>query len=148
VSERRVNSASAGRSWSDSSSSTDNRAHARFATPAGSWETAEDPTSLTSFAGFGGHCARRAHRTAYSFATGGFAPRDSYDPFRGSVRQYATSDGQENEMITLGIILLIIGFIAKVVILWTIGIILVVIGLIFVVLGAMGRAVGGRRHYY
>jgi Family of unknown function (DUF6131) len=32
--------------------------------------------------------------------------------------------------------------------LWTIGIILVVIGLILVVLGMMGRAVGGRSHYY
>jgi hypothetical protein len=51
-------------------------------------------------------------------------------------------------MITLGIILLIIGFIAKLAILWTIGIVLVVIGAILFVLGAMGRAVGGRRHYY
>ena len=51
-------------------------------------------------------------------------------------------------MIVLGIILLIIGFIAKVAILWTIGIILVVVGLVLVVLGSMGRAVGGRRHYY
>ena len=51
-------------------------------------------------------------------------------------------------MIVLGIILLIIGFIAKVAILWTIGIILLVIGLILLVLGSMGRAVGGRRHYY
>jgi uncharacterized membrane protein HdeD (DUF308 family) len=51
-------------------------------------------------------------------------------------------------MIILGIILLIIGFIAKIAILWTIGIILLVVGLIFVVLGSMGRAVGGRRHYY
>ncbi len=51
-------------------------------------------------------------------------------------------------MITLGVILLIIGFIAKIAILWTIGIILVVIGLILVVLGMMGRAVGGRAHYY
>ena len=33
-------------------------------------------------------------------------------------------------------------------ILWTIGVILVVLGLIFWILGAMGRAVGGRRHYY
>jgi hypothetical protein len=57
-------------------------------------------------------------------------------------------DCQENEMITLGIILLIIGFIAKIAVLWSIGIILLVIGLILVVLGAMGRAVGGRRHYY
>jgi uncharacterized membrane protein HdeD (DUF308 family) len=52
------------------------------------------------------------------------------------------------QMIVLGLVLLIIGFIAKVAILWTIGIILVVVGLVLVVLGSMGRAVGGRRHYY
>lgn len=51
-------------------------------------------------------------------------------------------------MIVLGIILLIIGFIAKVAILWTIGIILLVVGLILIVLGSMGRVVGGRRHWY
>ena len=51
-------------------------------------------------------------------------------------------------MIILGIVLLVIGFIAKVAILWSIGIILVVVGLILMVLGSMGRAVGGRRHYY
>ena len=51
-------------------------------------------------------------------------------------------------MIALGVILLIIGFLAKIAILWTIGIVLVVIGLILVVLGMMGRAVGGRAHYY
>lgn len=51
-------------------------------------------------------------------------------------------------MIILGIVLLIIGFIAKVAILWTIGIVLVVVGAALVLLGAMGRAVGGRRHYY
>lgn len=51
-------------------------------------------------------------------------------------------------MITLGIILLIIGFVAKVAILWTLGILLLVIGAILVLLSSMGRAVGGRRHYY
>jgi hypothetical protein len=51
-------------------------------------------------------------------------------------------------MIVLGIILLIVGFIAKVAILWTIGIVLVLVGLVLIVLGSMGRAVGGRRHYY
>ena len=51
-------------------------------------------------------------------------------------------------MITLGIILLIVGFIAKVAILWTLGIIVLVIGAILVLMGSMGRAVGGRRHYY
>jgi hypothetical protein len=55
---------------------------------------------------------------------------------------------RRRRMIILGIVLLIIGFIAKIAILWSIGIILLVIGLIFVLLGSMGRAVGGRRHYY
>ena len=51
-------------------------------------------------------------------------------------------------MIILGIILLLIGFIAKIAVLWSIGIILVLVGLVLVVLGSMGRAEGGRRHYY
>ncbi|MEV4440953.1 DUF6131 family protein [Streptomyces sp. NPDC049577] len=51
-------------------------------------------------------------------------------------------------MIVLGIILLIVGFVAGIGILWTIGIILVVIGLILWILGAVGRGVGGRRHYW
>ncbi|MGZ4286697.1 MAG: DUF6131 family protein [Solirubrobacteraceae bacterium] len=51
-------------------------------------------------------------------------------------------------MIILGIILLLIGFIAKIAILWTIGIVLVLVGLVLMALGSMGRAVGGRRHYY
>jgi len=51
-------------------------------------------------------------------------------------------------MIVLGILLLIVGFVAKIAILWTIGLVLLAIGLVLVVLGSMGRAVGGRRHYY
>ena len=51
-------------------------------------------------------------------------------------------------MIVLGIILLIIGFIAKIAILWTLGIILLVVGAVLYLLGSMGRAVGGRRHYF
>ena len=51
-------------------------------------------------------------------------------------------------VIILGIILLIVGFLAKIAILWTIGIIVVVVGLILLVLGMAGRAVGGRKHYY
>ena len=47
-------------------------------------------------------------------------------------------------MIILGVVLLIIGFLAKIAILWTIGIVLVVVGLILALLGMMGRAVGGR----
>jgi uncharacterized membrane protein HdeD (DUF308 family) len=51
-------------------------------------------------------------------------------------------------LIILGVILLIIGFIAKIAIVWTIGIIVVVVGLILMLLGMAGHAVGGRRHYY
>ncbi len=51
-------------------------------------------------------------------------------------------------MIIPGIVLLILGFILAIPILWTIGIIVLVVGLIFELLGATGRAVGGRRHYY
>jgi len=51
-------------------------------------------------------------------------------------------------MLVLGVILLIVGFVAKIAILWTIGIILVVIGAVLFLLGSMGRAVGGRRHYW
>ena len=53
-----------------------------------------------------------------------------------------------NAMIILGIILLIAGFVLKISILWTIGIILLVIGVVLMLMGRMGRAVGGRRHYY
>jgi hypothetical protein len=51
-------------------------------------------------------------------------------------------------MIILGVILLIVGFLLKISILWTIGIILVVIGVILAILGATGHAVAGRRHFF
>lgn len=51
-------------------------------------------------------------------------------------------------MIILGIVLLVAGFLLKISILWTIGIIVLIIGIVLFVLGSMGRAVGGRRHYY
>jgi len=56
-------------------------------------------------------------------------------------------------MIILGLILLVLGFVAKIPILWSVGIILLVIVLLVIgavlwILGSMGRAVGGRRHYW
>ena len=51
-------------------------------------------------------------------------------------------------MIILGVILLIIGFIAHIPILWTLGIIVLVIGAILALLGVAGREIGGRRHWY
>ncbi|MEO7124913.1 MAG: hypothetical protein ABI382_09325 [Nakamurella sp.] len=51
-------------------------------------------------------------------------------------------------MIILGIILLLIGFIAKISIIWTLGIIVIVIGAVLAIAGAAGRTIGGRRHWY
>ena len=51
-------------------------------------------------------------------------------------------------MIILGIILLVVGFVAHISILWTIGIILLIVGVILAILGATGRVVGGRKVWY
>jgi len=51
-------------------------------------------------------------------------------------------------VIILGIILLVIGLITGISILTWLGIILLVIGAILAIMGTMGRAVGGRKHYY
>lgn len=51
-------------------------------------------------------------------------------------------------MIVLGVVLLIIGFLASISILWTIGIVLVVVGAVLALLGRTGRKVGGRSHWF
>jgi len=52
-------------------------------------------------------------------------------------------------VIVLGVILLIVALLVpSLSILWTIGVILIVVGVILEILSLMGRAVGGRRHYY
>jgi hypothetical protein len=51
-------------------------------------------------------------------------------------------------MIAIGLVLLIIGFVAAIPILWTLGIILLIVGLVLALLGGVGREVGGRRHWY
>ena len=51
-------------------------------------------------------------------------------------------------MIILGLILLLIGFVTGIPIVWTIGMIVLIVGLVLWLLGAMGHAVGGRRHYF
>jgi hypothetical protein len=51
-------------------------------------------------------------------------------------------------MIVLGLILLLLGYFLNVSILWTIGIILIIVGAVLWILGAVGRPVGGRRHYW
>jgi hypothetical protein len=51
-------------------------------------------------------------------------------------------------MILFGIVLMIIGLLLNVPVLWSLGVIVLVIGLVLWLLGAIGHAVGGRRHYY
>jgi len=45
-------------------------------------------------------------------------------------------------------VLVVVGLVAAIPILETIGVVLLVIGAALWVLGSMGRAVGGRKHYY
>ncbi len=51
-------------------------------------------------------------------------------------------------MIVLGVILVLIGWLAGIGILTTIGLIVLVVGLILMVLGTLDRPLGPRRHYY
>jgi len=51
-------------------------------------------------------------------------------------------------MIIVGLVLLLIGFLLGVPILWAVGLVLVLVGAVLWMLGAVGREVGGRRHYY
>jgi hypothetical protein len=51
-------------------------------------------------------------------------------------------------MVILGVVLFIVGLVAKIPILETVGVVLVVVGAVFFLLGSTGRAIGGRRHYY
>ncbi|MFN0281284.1 MAG: DUF6131 family protein [Kineosporiaceae bacterium] len=51
-------------------------------------------------------------------------------------------------MIILGVVLLVIGLLAGIPILVTVGVVLLVVGLALFIMGSMGRSVGGRRHYW
>jgi uncharacterized membrane protein HdeD (DUF308 family) len=70
--------------------------------------------------------------------------------FRGTRCHLSTTSAstKEQHVIILGIILILIGWLASISILTTIGIILVVVGAVLYVLGATGRAVGGRKHWF
>ena len=51
-------------------------------------------------------------------------------------------------MIILGLILLLIGLVAGISILYTIGVVLIIVGLVLMLLGRAERGVGGRAHYW
>ena len=60
----------------------------------------------------------------------------------------SSQSNREQIVIILGVILVILGAVLNVSILYTIGAILLVIGVVLWILGASGRAVGGRPHYW
>ena len=51
-------------------------------------------------------------------------------------------------MITVGLVLLLVGFVMGISTLWTIGMIVLIVGLVLLLLGKSGRSIGGRRHYF
>jgi len=65
-----------------------------------------------------------------------------------TVADLGTLKEGKNSMIILGVILLILGALLNIGILYTIGGILAVVGVILWLLGAAGRQIGPRTHYY
>jgi hypothetical protein len=51
-------------------------------------------------------------------------------------------------MIVGGVLLILVAYLLNIGVLYTVGIILVVVGAILWILGAMGRAIGPRTHYW
>ncbi|GAA2749973.1 MULTISPECIES: hypothetical protein [Kitasatospora] len=51
-------------------------------------------------------------------------------------------------MIILGVLLLLIGIVAGIPFLWTIGAVLALIGVALLIMGSVGHEVAGRRHYW
>ena len=56
--------------------------------------------------------------------------------------------GKGQDMITLGVVLMLLGLLLGIPILWTVGIILLVVGLVLMLMGRTGRQVGSRAHYW
>ncbi|MDQ1537679.1 MAG: hypothetical protein QOE58_2072 [Actinomycetota bacterium] len=51
-------------------------------------------------------------------------------------------------MIILGVVILVVGIVASIPVLESIGVVLIAAGAVLWILGSMGRAVGGRPHYW
>ena len=51
-------------------------------------------------------------------------------------------------MIVVGVVLLLIGFVAHIPVLWSVGVVLLLLGTVLWALGAAGHEIGGRRRYY
>jgi hypothetical protein len=51
-------------------------------------------------------------------------------------------------MIIIGVVLMLLAVLTGITVLWPAGVLFVLVGATLWVLGAVGREVGGRRHYY
>jgi len=51
-------------------------------------------------------------------------------------------------MITVGLILIILGYLMGSAFLWSLGVLVLVVGLALLLLGSLGHAVRGRRHFF
>lgn len=56
--------------------------------------------------------------------------------------------GYNGPMLIIGLVLLVLGIVVHIPLLLWLGVLLLIIGAVFELLGASGRAVGGRRHYW
>lgn len=66
----------------------------------------------------------------------------------GNSATHAYTNGKKPEVIVTGVILLLIAMLLDVSLLYTIGGILIVVGAVLWILGAVGRQIGPRAHYY
>jgi uncharacterized membrane protein len=61
---------------------------------------------------------------------------------------HPNTKARKKTMIILGLVLFVIGLVAAIPILQTIGLVVAVLGLVLMVLGRSGRPVRGRHHYW
>jgi hypothetical protein len=71
--------------------------------------------------------------------------RDHHSPL---VRRQYASLPKGLEMIILGLILLIVGYLVGLSLLYYLGGILLVVGVVFLILGSAGRPIGGRKVWF
>ena len=77
----------------------------------------------------------------------GYTDRELFARLPGTARQ--RRHGRDVvTVIVLGLILLLIGLVAGVGLLWTVGVVLVLVGAVLWILGATGHQVGRRAHYF
>jgi uncharacterized membrane protein HdeD (DUF308 family) len=97
------------------------------------------------------HDVGTVHGTGWAIMVGALSPssRAGWDASSTHAEASQPPDRKKRAaMIILGVVLLLLGLLTGIHLLWTIGVILVVVGAILWILGAAGREVGGRRHYY